>query len=339
MTTLPRVAVTIGDPTGIGPEIVLKAAAEPRVRALCVPVVYGDPAQLREVMGVCGTAPEIRIIAGPAQAVGAPGVLDVIPFDGAAPGTYAKGDATATTAAYAGRCLEAAIADAKADKVHSVVVGPLCKRAMNEAGYRFSGLRETVNAMIGSDDNILLTLGRTYNLARVTVHVPLSKVPALCTKDRVLGAIRLMDRGMKSIGYARPRIGVSGLNPHIGEGGLLGREEIDEIIPAVEAARAEDIEALGPYPSDTIFFKQRDGEIDAILSMFHDHGNACIKLVEFGTLVNFLAGAPVRVFWVMHGTAFDIAGRGVADEANMICSVCAGAGAAIPDWVKPKWSD
>ena len=339
MTERPRIAVTIGDPTGIGPEIVLKAAYEPRVRDLCIPVIYGDPDQLREVMDVCGTSPDIRIIADPAEARGEPGVLDVIAFSGAAPGSYAKGDATAATAAYSGHCLEAAIADTKAEKVHSVVIGPLCKRAMNEAGYHFSGLRETVNSMVGSDDNILLTLGRVYNLARVTVHVPLKRVPELCTKENVLAAIRLMDRGMKSLGYAKPRIGVSGLNPHIGEGGLLGTEEIDDIIPAVETARAEGIEALGPYPSDTIFFKQRDGEIDAILSMFHDHGNACIKLVEFGTLVNYLAGAPARVFWVMHGTAFDIAGTGKADEANMICSICAAAGSPIPDWVQPKWSE
>ena len=180
------------------------------------------------------------------------------------------------------------------------------------------------------DDTVLITLGDTYNLARVTTHVPLSDVPRLCSRENVLGVIRQSDAGMKSIGYAKPRIGVSALNPHCGEGGLLGREEIEAIGPAIEDARSEGIEASGPYPGDTIFLNMKAGEFDLIISMFHDHGNACIKLAEFGTLVNLLAGAPIPILTVHHGTAFNIAGRGIADETNLVCAFYTAAGRQTP---------
>ena len=135
---------------------------------------------------------------------------------------------------------------------------------------------------------------------------------------------------MKAVGLKRPRIGVSGLNPHCGEGGLLGREEIEHIIPAIKDAQSEGIEALGPYPGDTVFLNMKAGEFDVIVSMYHDHGNACIKLVEFGTVYNLLAGAPFPILTVHHGTAFDIAGKGVAGEKSLLYAVYAGAGHKIP---------
>ena len=326
----PRVAVTVGDPAGIGPEILLKALAKPEIQDICVPVVFGNPRVLEEVMPVTGLSPDIRPINDVRQAEGKPESVDLIDLGDLPEGSYSKGHSSAETGNFTGRCLETAIGLAKSGEVDSVIMGPTCKKANNAGGYRFAGFRETVNHMAGEENTILITLGRVYNLARVTTHVPLSKVPELCTRANVLHCIRLLHQGFRNLGYGTPRIGVSGLNPHAGEEGLLGSEEIEEIIPAMEEARAEGIDARGPYPGDTIFFKMRDGEVDVILSMFHDHGNACIKLVEFGTLVNYLAGLPIRVFTVMHGTAFDIAGTGKADATNLEYALYQAAGQRHP---------
>lgn len=326
----PRVAVTIGDPAGIGPEIALKALAHREIYDFSIPVVFGNVAVLEANRSVAGANPTIRAIADAAEARGEPGTVEVIEAGSLTPADFKVGEGSAVTGAFSGKCFETAIDCAKKGAVRSVVMGPACKQAQNAAGYKFAGFRETANHMAGCDDTILITLGKIYNLTRVTTHVPLSEVPRLCSREAVLRVIQLTDRGMKGIGYDRPRIGVAGLNPHCGEGGLLGREEIEQIIPAIEDARAEGIEALGPYPGDTVFLNMKAGEFDVIVSMFHDHGNACIKLAEFGTLFNLLAGAPFPILTVHHGTAFDIAGKGVAGETNLLYALYTAAGQKIP---------
>ena len=322
----PRVAVTIGDPAGIGPEILLKSLARPDVTDVAVPIVFGDAAVLEANLAVAGVDLKIRAIAGVGEAAGKAGTVDVIPSGAISLSDFIVGEGNAATGAFSGKCLEDAIALAMDGAADAVVMGPTSKQAQNAGGYKFAGFRESVNYMTGCDETILITLGKTYNLSRVTTHVPLSDVPRLCSREAVLEVIRRTDTGMKSIGYERPRIGVAGLNPHAGEGGMLGREEIEQIGPAIAEARADGIEALGPYPGDTVFLNMKNGEFDVIVSMFHDHGNACIKLAEFGTLVNLLAGAPIPVFTVHHGTAFDIAGKGIAGETNLVYAIQAAAG-------------
>ncbi|MBL6928482.1 MAG: 4-hydroxythreonine-4-phosphate dehydrogenase PdxA [Rhodospirillales bacterium] len=325
-----RVAVTMGDPAGIGPEILLKSLARPEIFEFCVPVVYGNVAALERSMKLAGANLKVRAIDDPAGARGETGVVDVIepePLDFSA---FGVGEGNAATGAFSAGCFGAAIKDGLKAKTDAVIMGPASKQAQNEGGYKFAGFRETANHFTGVDDTVLITLGDTYNLARVTTHVPLSEVPGLCSRENVLAVIRQSDAGMRSIGYAKPRIGVSALNPHCGEGGLLGREEIEAIGPAIEDARADGIEASGPYPGDTVFLNMKAGEFDLIISMFHDHGNACIKLAEFGTLVNLLAGAPIPILTVHHGTAFNIAGRGTADETNLVCAFYTAAGRQAP---------
>jgi len=327
----PRVGVTIGDPAGIGPEILLKALADPALYAVSVPVVFGNAEVLRANRRVAGMDMTIRPIADVAEAKGEAGTVDVIEVGSLTLADFTVGAGNAATGAFSGKCLETAIGRAKTGALRSVVMAPVSKQAQNAGGYKFAGFRETANHMAGCDDTILITLGKDYNLTRVTTHVPLADVPRLCSRDAVLRVIRLTDKGMKAIGLTRPRIGISGLNPHCGEGGLLGREEIEQIIPAIEAARAEGIEALGPYPGDTVFLNMKAGEFDVIISMYHDHGNACIKLVEFGTVFNLLAGAPFPIFTVHHGTAFDIAGKGIAGEKSILHALYAAAGHRVPN--------
>ena len=328
----PTVAVTIGDAAGIGPEILLKCFANEAISEICVPVAFGNAAILEANQAVAGTVLDIRTIADISEARGEPGTVDVIDCGSLGFDAFTVGEGNAATGTLSAKSLKAAIETAIAGKADAVIMGPTCKHAQHEAGYKFAGFRETANHFSGCDDTVLITLGKDYNLTRVTTHVPLSEVPRLCSRQAVLEVIRRTDRGMKAVGYARPRIGVSGLNPHCGEDGLLGREEIEQIIPAIEDARAEDIEALGPYPGDTIFLKMGKGEFDVLVSMYHDHGNACIKLVEFGSLVNLLAGAPVPILTVHHGTAYDIAGQGIASESTLRCAIYVAARQPVPDW-------
>ena len=327
----PRVALTIGDPAGIGPEITLKALAHRELYGFSIPVVFGNAAVLEANRPLAGGGLKVRPIADASDARGEAGIVDVVEVGSLSLADFKVGEGSAVTGAFSGKCLEAAIGAAKQGAVRAVVQGPASKQAQNAGGYKFAGFRETANHLAGCDDTILITLGKVYNLTRVTTHVPLSEVPKLCSRQAVLRVIQLTDKGMKAVGYERPRIGVAGLNPHCGEGGLLGREEIEQIIPAIEDARAEGIAALGPYPGDTVFLNMKAGEFDVIVSMYHDHGNACIKLAEFGTLFNLLAGAPFPILTVHHGTAFDIAGKGVAGENNLLYALYTAAGRKVPD--------
>ena len=328
----PSVAITIGDAAGIGPEILLKCFANKAIPEFCIPIAFGNAKILEANQAIAGTDLEIRTISDVSEARGEPGTVDVIECGSLGLDEFEVGEGNAATGTLSAISLKTAIETALAGKVDAVIMGPTSKHAQNLAGYKFAGFRETANHFAGCDDTVLITLGKNYNLTRVTTHVPLADVPRLCSRAAVLEVIRQTDRGMKAIGYERPRIGISGLNPHCGEDGLLGREEIEQIIPAIEDARAEDIEALGPYPGDAIFIKQGKGEFDVLVSMYHDHGNACIKLVEFGSLVNLLAGAPVPILTVHHGTAFDIAGQGIASESTLRCSIYVAAKQPVPDW-------
>jgi len=325
----PLVAITLGDPAGIGPEITLKVLAREETYGFCIPVIVGASWVLKENMPVAGVSMDIRVIQKPKEALGEPGTIDLLETGTLSPGSFQKGEVSAATGAFSGQCLERAVSLALSEQVYSVLMPPVNKQSMNQGGYHFAGWSEIVKHMTGAREVIQVLMGEKCNLSRVTTHVALREVPDLITREKVRKVILLLDRSLKAIGFQRPRIAVSALNPHGGEGGLFGREEIDAIIPAIEDARKEGVEALGPFPGDTVFLGMKDGHYDIVLSMYHDHGGAAIKLMEFGHLVNFLAGVPIRIFTVSHGTAFDIAGKGTADEGNLERSLRFAAGKGI----------
>ncbi len=322
----PLVAITGGDPAGIAPEITLKAVAMKSVRDVCIPVVVGSAGLLVSEKAASGVALEVRVIDSLGEVGDKPGTIDVLETGELEPGTYERGRNSAICGKFSGDTIVRAVGLAMAGEVRSVVVAPNSKKALNMGGYHFPGFEEIITHYTGTTDSIQILMGRHYNLARVSNHMPLSQVSAYCTRERVLSRIVVLDKSLKAVGIDAPRIGVSALNPHIGEEGLLGTEEIEHIIPACEDARARGIDAIGPLPADTVFLDMKEGRIDVVLSMYHDHGNACIKLVEFGYLVNFIGGLPVPVFTVSHGTAFDIAGQGKADPTNLEWSILAAAG-------------
>ena len=322
----PLIAVTSGDPAGVGPEIILKALANAEVRAACIPIVVGTKAIMEADLAVAGVSLDVQVIPNVDAAKGEPGTVEVLEIEGPILGTYPLGKNSAIAGKFSGDTIAKAVGLAMDGSVQSVVVAPNSKKALHDGGYHFAGFQEIINHYTGTKDSVQILMGRHYSQARVTNHVPLRQVSDLCTRENVLAKIRILNDSLKVVGYDKPRIGVSALNPHIGEEGLLGTEEIEHIIPAVEDAKAEGIDAIGPLPADTIFLDMKESRIDIVLSMFHDHGNACIKLVEFGFLVNFLGGLPVPVFTVSHGTAFDIVGQGVADPTNLVWSILAAAG-------------
>jgi 4-hydroxythreonine-4-phosphate dehydrogenase len=281
LVTRPRIALTVGDPAGIGPEIVEKAAADPRVLDVCEPVVYGPPDLHR-----------FR-----------PGVLD----------------AAAGRAAY--DTIVRAVGDAQAGTVDAIATAPVNKEAFRLAGLEWAGHTDLLAHLTGASQVAMMFHSDVLRVVLATVHLALAEVPRVLTRGLMEQTIRLVWRELPQFGFVRPRIGVAGLNPHAGEHGLFGREEIDAIVPAIETCRTDGIAVSGPFPGDTVFVRATRGEFDVVIACYHDQGLIPVKLLAFGQAVNVTIGLPIVRTSVDHGTAFDIAGRGVADAGSMVAAV------------------
>ena len=321
----PIVAISNGDPSGIGPEIALKAMASEEVRQAAAPIIVGSPEVYERDLKLAGAPLEIRLLSSPADATGAPGTVEILPFDRLDLSQCPRGEVSAEAGRYSGASIAHAISLGMAGEAHAVVVSPNNKRAMKDGGHEHTGFEEISRHYTGAKRSIQILMGRKYNLARVTNHVPLRQVADICTRERVLTQIKVLKDSLAMVGMPDPVIGVSGLNPHNGEHGLMGTEEMTDIGPACDDARAEGIKVIGPIPADTVFVDIDKLGLDIVLSMYHDHGNSGIKILEFGHLVNFIGGLPIPVFTVSHGTAFDIAGKGIAGSTNMELSIIAAA--------------
>jgi 4-hydroxythreonine-4-phosphate dehydrogenase len=276
----PRIAITVGDPAGIGPEIALKAARDPRVLDACEPVLYGPP-------------PERTFSAG---------VLT----------------AEAGRAAYDAIC--AAVRDAQAGSIGGIATAPVNKLAFARAGLPWKGHTDLLGHLTGSGQVAMMFWSEPLKVVLATVHVPLAEVPRLLTRGLVDSIVDLTARELPRFGIAAPRLALAGLNPHAGEDGLLGSEEDEVLRPAVEAARTRGIDIAGPFPGDTVFVRASRGEFDAVIACYHDQGLIPVKLLAFGESVNVTLGLPIIRTSVDHGTAFDIAGKHRADPSSMIAA-------------------
>jgi len=302
MDTRP-IAITMGDACGIGPEIVLKAcAALDGARAL---VVYGDPGVLRREADRLGLPMRVPVVACSAL----PPELPV-----------GRVDARAGRAAH--DAVVRAARDALARRVSALVTAPLHKAALAAAGVRHPGHTELLAEIAGVSDVRMMLFNDELRTILVTIHVPLRAAIDAIDRDAVLATLRIAHDGLRRLGVPRPRIAVAGLNPHAGEGGLMGREEIEHIEPAIACARAEGIDASGPWPGDTVFMRARGSrEFDVVVAMYHDQGLIPIKYLGIDTGVNATVGLPFVRTSVDHGTAFDIAGRGVADHRSLLAAI------------------
>ncbi|WP_033365524.1 4-hydroxythreonine-4-phosphate dehydrogenase PdxA [Bordetella sp. FB-8] len=311
----PPLGITMGDAAGIGPEIIVRCFTQ----GLPAPaVVYGDAGTMRRAAALLGRNIEIIEIAGPEHARCAPGTIEVVACSPALPASLAPGkvDADAGRGAYDYLC--AAIDDAMAGSIRGIVTAPLNKHSMHLAGIDQPGHTEILAERSGTADYAMMLANDELRVLLVTIHVALSQVPQLITPKAELRAIRLADRACRQMGVQRPRIAVAGLNPHAGEDGKFGREDIDVIAPAIAQARADGLEASGPWPGDTIFMRARRGEFDIVVAQYHDQGLIPVKYLGVDHGVNVTVGLPFIRTSVDHGTAFDIAWQGKADHASLM---------------------
>ena len=286
----PLVAITAGDPAGIGPEIARKAADDARVREVCEPVIYGPP--------------------------------DGAHFD---PGALS---ADAGRAAYDAIC--AAVRDAMAGRVGAIATAPINKLAFSRAGLQWKGHTDLLADLTHSRRVAMMFWSQPLKVVLATVHVPLADVPRLLTRELLGEIIDLTARELPRFGIGRPYLALAGLNPHAGEEGLLGREDREVLRPAVEAARDRGVAIEGPFPGDTVFGRAVRGEFDAVIACYHDQGLIPVKLLAFGRAVNVTLGLPIVRTSVDHGTAFDISGKGIADPSSMVEAVLLAARLSMP---------
>jgi 4-hydroxythreonine-4-phosphate dehydrogenase len=277
----PIVAITVGDPAGIGPEIAVKAAADPRVRAACEPRVYG------------------------------PHTTEALSF-------FARGEVSAEAGRAAYDTVVRAVVDAEHGDIDAIATAPVNKEAFALAGLPWKGHTDLLAQLTRTPRAAMMFHSDALRVVLATIHVPLADVPRLLTPDLVDFIIDVTSRELPRFGYAHPRLALAGLNPHAGEHGVIGTEDGAVLRPAVDRAREKGIAITGPWPADTVFGRATRGEFDAVIACYHDQGLIPIKLLAFGRAVNVTLGLPIIRTSVDHGTAFDIAGKGIADHSSLV---------------------
>jgi len=328
----PIIAVTMGDPAGIGPEIAAKALARREVYRIARPLIVGDAQVMRQGTDIAGVDLNVRPIARVEEAAFQLGAMDVLDLKNVDVAHLELGEVSASAGNAAFEAVEKSIELALDRRVDATVTGPIHKGALNAAGHKYAGHTEIFAHYTRTTDYAMLLIYGDLRVIHVTTHIPLRNVSELVTKPRVLRVIELADAACRTFGIQEPRIAVAGLNPHASDGGLFGREEQDQIMPAVEAARAAGIRVEGPLPPDTLFPQTMGGSFDICVAMYHDQGHIPLKMAGFRwdrassrwesvNGVNITLGLPIIRTSVDHGTAFDIAGKGIASPDSMIHAI------------------
>lgn len=323
------IGITMGDPASIGPEITVKALADQSIYEACRPIVVGDACVLEAALKIVGHEEiTVRAVKDVRDAVFTHGTIDVLDMGLVSMDQLVRGQVSAMCGDAAFRYVKKVIELAMDGQVDATVTNAFNKEAVNLAGHHYSGHTEIYADLTGTKNYTMMLAHENMRVVHVSTHVSLREACDRVKKQRVLDVIRIGDRACREMGIENPRIAVAGLNPHSGEHGLFGQEEIQEIIPAIEAARAEGIQAEGPVPPDTVFSKARGGWYDIVVAMYHDQGHIPLKVVGFVynqekqawdavAGVNITLGLPIIRVSVDHGTAFDQAGTGTASELSL----------------------
>jgi 4-hydroxythreonine-4-phosphate dehydrogenase len=319
--SLPIIAITMGDPAGIGPEVTTRALTRDAVWACCRPLVVGDLGMMRKAAAIGGLALAFHAVSGVAEARydrQAPDVLDLANVDLATlkPGVVAA-EAGLAAVAY----IEKAVALARTHQVDAIATGPINKAALKLAHVPYIGHTEMISDLMNEPNVTTMLATEGLRVVHVTRHVAFKDIAADITQENVLETIQITDTGMRQMGIKAPRLAVAALNPHGGDDGLMGREEIEAIGPAVTAAQAAGILASGPIPADSVFFRAIRGEFDAVVCMYHDQGHIAIKTHGFDGSVTVTLGLSIVRTSVDHGTAFDIAWKGLASDEGMVAAL------------------
>lgn len=329
MSKKPILGITMGDPASIGPEITVKALSDLAIYEKCSPIIIGDAAVMEAAVGIVGKDVKINAVSDVKEAKFEFGTIDVYDMKLVDMDKLERGVVSAMAGNAAFQYVKKVIELAMNHEVDATVTNALNKEAMNLAGHHYSGHTEIYAEYTGTKKYTMMLAHENLRVVHVSTHVSLREACDRVKKDRVLEVIRIADQACKELGIKEPKIGVAGLNPHSGENGMFGREEIEEITPAIEAAKGEGIIVDGPVPSDTVFSKARGGWYDIVVAMYHDQGHIPLKVVGFVynqaeqkwdavAGVNITLGLPIIRASVDHGTAFDQAGKGVANELSLI---------------------
>jgi 4-hydroxythreonine-4-phosphate dehydrogenase len=316
--SLPTIGITMGDAAGISPEILVKSLADPSIREFCEPIVLGDIRVIAAAAKAAGLDLQLRAIERPSAWRREGAAFGVVDYGDVDPATVKIGVIEPALGAAAVRYTREAARYALSGEIEGIVSAPLNKESMRAAGFHYEGATEIFAEEAGVKRYAMVLLLGEMRLLLLTNHMSLREACDKVTKARVHEKIMLAHEALVGQGIAAPRIAVSALNPHAGEGGLFGREEIEEIEPAIAEAKAAGVNAIGPVPADTVFYKTKQGMYDLTIALYHDQGLGAVKLLGFGDVVTLLVGLPFIRTSTGHGTAFDIAGKGIAGHKNLL---------------------
>jgi len=317
----PRIGITMGDPAGIGPEVVLKAAAESEVGAACIPIIIGDAQLLahnaRTLDLQCGYKIVRRGEPFPDR-ISDPLIYHLDNIEGHIEPGIESGAAGKAAAGY----IEAAVELCAAGSIDAIATAPINKRALFLGGYSFPGHTEFLAHLTGAEEVAMGFVAANLRVVLLSTHVPLSEAIRMVTRERIEKTVRLANRELRRWGIEQPRLAMAALNPHGAEGGLFGIEEVSEMMPAIETCRVtEGIDLRGPFSADTVYLRASRGEFDAVVACYHDQAMIPVKCLSFGEAVNVTLGLPFIRTSVDHGTAFDIAGKGIAEHSSMVAAI------------------
>jgi len=311
-----NIAITMGEPGGVGPEVVVKALANRIIRRCCSPVVIGDAATIKEAARKSKLSVKVRVINDLSELNAGQFTIDVV--DIRSPYKFKKNISSRGAGRAVVKYITKAVELALNKEVDGIVTAPISKESLSMAGYAWPGHTELLAELTGARDFAMMFVSRKLKVILCTIHIPLKDVPQRITKSGVAGTIRLGIKGCEMMGTKSPKIAVAGLNPHAGESGVIGKEESRSIIPAIKAVKKDGCNISGPYPPDVVFHKAYNGEFDMVVCMYHDQGLIPFKMLAFDTGVNMTVGLPIIRTSPDHGTAFDIAWQDRAEPTSMI---------------------
>ena len=316
---MPIIGITMGDPAGIGPEVIVKALSRPEIYQWCRPLVIGDAACLEKSAKECRISVTINDLDQVEKAHFQPGVIDVLNLANVNHVQLQPGQASAMAGRASVEYIKTATALALNQEISAITTAPINKEAINAAGFLFAGHTQLLAELSRATHYVMMLASEKLKVSLVTTHLPLAKVVSSLSTEKVLHTIRSTHQGMQeNFGLQNPKLALCALNRHAGDGGLFGHEEKEILTPAVIAGIDEGISISGPYPADSLFVRAINGEFDAVIALYHDQGLIPIKLLSFGRAVNLTLGLPIIRTSVDHGTAFDLAGKNKADDSSLI---------------------
>lgn len=335
MNSRPLIALSLGDPAGVGPEVTALALSDPRISDALRVLVVGDARALARAVELQRLDLAVNQVGKPGQAAFQPGTIDILPTAQAP--DHCFGRTTPECGESAFQAVVKAVELVQTGQAEAICTAPLAKASMQAAGHIYPGHTELLAELTGAAEPVMLLAGSRLKVSLVTAHAGLRQIFDLITPERIVRTAKLTDRFLSDLGSSRRRIAICGLNPHAGEDGLFGREDQEIIAPAVEAARAQGIDLIGPEPPDTVFHRAFEGEFDAVVALYHDQGLIPLKLAHFREAVNVTLGLPIVRTSVGHGTAFDKAGQGIADPYSLKMALKCAAALARPGEERIVW--